>query len=111
MEIAQAIAQTAANALRAYGAMVGIPIFGPALAAVAAATALAAGMIQVATIKKQHEAQAVGYYEGGFTSRYPNNRKEVGVVHANEFVANHEAVANPALSPLLRLIGSCTYGR
>lgn len=104
MEIAQAIAQTAANALGAYGAMVKIPVVGPALAAVAAATALAAGMIQVATIKKQHEAQAVGYYEGGFTSRDPNNRKEVGVVHANEFVANHEAVANPALSPLLRLI-------
>lgn len=104
MEIAQAIAQTAANALGAYGAMVEIPVVGPALAAAAAATALAAGMIQVATIKKQHEAQAVGYYEGGFTSRDPNNRREVGVVHANEFVANHEAVANPALSPLLRLI-------
>lgn len=104
MEIAQAIAQTAANALGAYGAMVKIPVVGPALAAAAAATALAVGMIQVATIKKQHEAQAVGYYEGGFTSRDPNNRREVGVVHANEFVANHEAVANPALSPLLRLI-------
>ena len=26
------------------------------------------------------------------------------MVHANEFVANHQAVANPALSPVLRLI-------
>ena len=60
--------------------------------------------MQIATIKKQHEAQAAGYYEGGFTSRDPNNRREVGVVHANEFVANHQAVANPALSPVLRLI-------
>ncbi len=104
MEVAQAIAQTAANALGAYGAMVKIPVVGPALAAIAAAAATAAGMIQVATIKKQHEAEAAGYYEGGFTSRDPNNRREVGVVHANEFVANHQAVANPALSPVLRLI-------
>lgn len=104
MEIAQAIAQTAANAIGAYGAMVEIPVVGPALAAVAAAAAIAAGMIQVATIKKQHEAVSAGYYEGGFTAHDQNNRREVGVVHANEFVANHQAVANPALSPVLRLI-------
>lgn len=104
MEIAQAIAQTAANALGAYGAMVKIPVVGPALAAAAAAMATAAGAIQIATIKKQHEAQAAGYYEGGFTSRNPDNRKTVGVVHANEFVANHKAVANPALAPVLQLI-------
>lgn len=104
MEIAQAIAQTATNALGAYGAMVKIPVVGPALAAAAAAMATAAGMIQIATIKKQHEAQASGYYSGGFTSRSADNRKEVGVVHANEFVANHEAVANPAIAPVLQLI-------
>lgn len=104
MEIAQAIAQTATNALGAYGAMVEIPVVGPALAAAAAAMALAAGMVQVATIKKQHQAQAQGYYAGGFTSRNPDNRKEVGVVHANEFVANHQAVANPAIAPVLQLI-------
>lgn len=104
IELAQAIAQTAVNALGAYGSMVKIPVVGPALAAAAAAMAVAAGMIQVATIKKQHEAQAAGYYEGGFTPRDPSNRREVGVVHANEFVANHEAVANPALAPVLRLI-------
>ncbi|MCM1333401.1 MAG: phage tail tape measure protein [Bacteroides sp.] len=104
MEIAQAIAQTAANALGAYGAMVKIPVVGPALAAAAAAMATAAGMIQIATIKKQHEAQAQGYYDGGFTPRDPNKRKEVGVVHANEFVANHKAVSNPAIAPVLQLI-------
>lgn len=104
LEVAQAIAQTAANALGAFGAMVKIPVVGPALAAAAAAMATAAGMIQIATIKKQHQAQAAGYYSGGFTSRGPDNRREVGVVHANEFVANHQAVANPALSPVLRLI-------
>lgn len=106
VEIAQAIAQTAANALGAYGAMVKIPVVGPALAAAAAAAALAAGMIQVATIRKQHEAEAAGYYEGGYTGRDRDNRRAVGVVHANEFVANHKAVANPALAPVLDLIDS-----
>lgn len=104
MEIAQAVAQTAANALGAYGAMVKIPVVGPALAAAAAAAAIAAGAIQIATIKKQHEAEAAGYYEGGYTSKDSNNRRAVGVVHANEFVANHKAVANPAIAPVLNLI-------
>ncbi len=101
MEIAQAIAGTAVAAINAYAsASKEVWWLGP----VAAALAVAAGAVQIATIKKQHEAQAAGYYEGGFTSRDPNNRREVGVVHANEFVANHQAVANPALSPVLRLI-------
>lgn len=104
MEIAQAIAQTATNALGAYGAMVEIPVVGPALAAAAAAMATAAGMIQIATIRKQHQAEAAGYYAGGFTKRSNDNREEAGVVHANEFVANHQAVANPAISPVLRLL-------
>lgn len=66
--------------------------------------AIAAGMVQVATIREQHQAQSQGYYAGGFTSRDPDNRKEVGVVHANEFVANHQAVSNPAIAPVLNLI-------
>ena len=105
IEIAQALAQTAMNAISAYGA--GLQVGGMAgliLAPIAAAMATAAGMMQIATIKKQHEAQAAGYYSGGFTDRNPDNRREVGVVHANEFVANHKAVANPALSPVLSLI-------
>lgn len=101
MELAQAIAQTAAAAINAYASAAKTNWW---LGPIAAAMATAAGMAQVATIKKQHEAQAAGYYEGGFTSRDTNNRREVGVVHANEFVANHHAVANPALSPVLRLI-------
>ena len=101
MELAQAVAQTAVAAINAYASASKVNwILGP----IAAGLALAAGAIQIATIKKQHEAEAAGYFEGGFTSRDPNNRREVGVVHANEFVANHQAVANPALSPVLRLI-------
>ena len=105
MEIAQAIAQTAMSAIAAYGsAMSGVPY--PAnlvLAPIAAGIALAAGAIQIATIKKQQQAQEAGYYEGGFTggNRY---RREAGLVHEGEFVANHNAVNNPQLLPALRLI-------
>lgn len=103
VEIAQAVAQTAMNALQAYGSVVKIPIVGPALAVAAAAAATAAGMIQIATIKKQHAAQSEGYYEGGFTggNRW---RRTAGVVHEGEFVANHEAVRNPNVLPVLQLI-------
>lgn len=103
VEIAQAVAQTAMNAIMAYGSVVKIPIVGPALAVAAAAAATAAGMIQIATIKKQHAAQSEGYYEGGFTggNRW---RRTAGVVHEGEFVANHEAVRNPNVLPVLQLI-------
>lgn len=103
VEIAQAVAQTAMNALQAYGSVVKIPIVGPALAVAAAAAATAAGMIQIAAIKKQHAAQSEGYYEGGFTggNRW---RRTAGVVHEGEFVANHEAVRNPNVLPVLQLI-------
>lgn len=104
IEIAQAIATTAQAAIAAYASASAVPVTGWIMGPIAAALATAAGMAQVATIKKQHEAQAMGYYSGGFTAKDRDNRKEVGVVHANEFVANHEAVANPELSPVLRMI-------
>ena len=105
MELAQAVAQTAMGAISAYSTtMAGAPY--PAnlvLAPISAGIALAAGMLQVATIKKQHQAEAAGYYEGGFTG--PGSwKKEAGVVHAGEFVANHYAVNNPQLLPALQLI-------
>lgn len=103
VELAQAVAQTAMNAIMAYGSVVRIPIVGPILAVAAAAAAVAAGAIQIAAIKKQHAAQAAGYYEGGFTGGTAYHR-EAGVVHQGEFVANHQAVRNPALLPLLQLI-------
>ena len=73
------------------------------MAPIAAAAAAAFGAVQIATIVKQHEAQEAGYYEGGFTSgtRY---RRRAGVVHEGEFVANHHAVQNPAVLPVLRLL-------
>ena len=103
IQIAQAIAQTAQNALAAYGSAAAIPVVGYILAPIAAAMAVAAGMMQVAAIKKQAEAQEAGYYEGGYTGgkRY---RKEAGVVHEGEFVANHQAVNNPNIRPMLDFI-------
>ena len=103
MEIAQATVQTAEAAISAYKSAAAIPMVGHILAPIAAAAALAYGAMQVATIKKQHQAESAGYYEGGFTggNRY---RREAGVVHEGEFVANHNAVNNPQLLPALRLI-------
>lgn len=104
IEMAQAVASTAMAAINAYASAAQVPMIGYILAPIAASMALAAGALQIATIKKSHQAQQMGYYEGGFTGRDGNNRREVGVVHANEFVANHRAVANPELMPVLRLI-------
>lgn len=103
MQIAQAILTTAQNALGAYNSMIKVPFAGPALAAAAAAAATAAGLIQVAIIKKQAAAQEDGYYQGGFTPGR-QYRRPAGIVHQGEFVANHEAVLNPALQPILQLI-------
>ena len=101
IEIAQAVAQTATAAINAYAsASKEHWILGP----IAAAMATAAGMMQIATIKKQHQAQELGYYKGGFTRRSINDHDEVGVVHANEFVVNARATANPAVVPFLNLI-------
>lgn len=104
MQLAQALAQTATAAIAAYASAASIPGSGWIIAPIAASLAVAAGMMQVATIKKQHDAQQEGYYDGGFTRRDPDSRREVGVVHANEFVANSRAVTNPSIAPVLRLI-------
>lgn len=103
IEIAQAIASIAMSAINAYASAAAIPTIGWTLAPIAAGMATAAGMIQLAAIKKQHQAEAAGYYEGGYTggNRY---RKEAGVVHEGEFVANHNAVNNSSIRPALDLI-------
>lgn len=104
MELAQAVASTALAAINAYTSAAQVPYVGYILAPIAAATATAAGLLQIATIKKQHQTQeATGYYEGGFTGgkRY---MREAGVVHEGEFVANHMAVNNARILPALQLI-------
>lgn len=103
IQIAQALAQTAQNALSAYGSAAAIPVVGYILAPIAAAMAVAAGMMQVATIQKQAQVQEAGYYEGGFTGG-KQYRKKAGVVHEGEFVANHQAVNNPNVLPMLQFL-------
>lgn len=104
MQVIQAVAQTATNALNAYGSTVVIPIVGKILAPIAAAAALAAGMIQVAAIKKQQQAaEAQGYSKGGFTK--PGGVDEpAGIVHAGEWVASQKLLANPVARPMIEAL-------
>ena len=98
------MAQTATNALNAYGSAAAVPVVGYILAPIAAAMAVAAGVIQIAAIKKQQQAsEAQGYAEGGFTPAGPRD-KEVGVVHAGEWVASQRLVNNPRTRPLLEAL-------
>jgi TP901 family phage tail tape measure protein len=105
MEIAQAIAQTAMGAISAYSStMAGAPYpSNLVLAPISAGIALAAGALQIATIQKSHQAEQMGYEEGGFTGGY-RYKKQAGIVHEGEFVANHNAVNNPSILPALQLI-------
>ena len=109
MSVLQVTASTAVAAMNAYQAMASIPIVGPALGAAAAAAAVVAGAAQIAVAKQQRD-EAKGLYSGGFSNDYiegytapgnPHDTAGVIPVHKNEFVANHEAVANPAVKQFL----------
>ena len=101
MQVIQAVAQTATNAINAYGSAAAIPLVGYILAPIAAASAIAAGMLQVAAIKKQQQAsEAQGYVSGGFTRKGPKG-EVAGVVHAGEWVASQELVNSPVARPIL----------
>ena len=104
MQVIQAVAQTAQNALNAYGSAASVPVVGYILAPIAAAMAVAAGAIQIAAIKKQQQAsEAQGYAEGGFTPAGDKYR-EVGVVHAGEWVASQELVNSPVARPVINAL-------
>lgn len=104
MQVIQAVAQTAQNAISAYGSAAAIPLVGYILAPVAAAMAVAAGAIQIATIKKQQQAsESQGYAKGGFTPK-GGKYEEVGVVHAGEWVASQEMLANPVARPIINAL-------
>lgn len=109
MQVLQVTASTAVAAMEAYKAMAGIPFVGPALGAAAAAAAVIAGAAQIAVAKQQRD-EAKGLYTGGYSQDYvegytkKGNSKDVaGVipVHKNEFVTNHEGVANPHVKQFL----------
>lgn len=104
MQVIQAIAQTAQNALAAYGSAASIPVVGHVLAPIAAGMAVAAGMLQVAAIKKQQQAAASqGYSTGGFTKPGPVD-EPAGVVHAGEWVASQKLLANPTARSLINAL-------
>lgn len=104
MQVIQAVAQTAQNAISAYGSAAAIPLVGYILAPVAAAMAVAAGAIQIAAIKKQQQAsESQGYANGGFTPK-GSKFQEVGVVHAGEWVASQEMLANPVARPIINAL-------
>lgn len=107
--VLQVTASTAVAAMEAYKAMVGIPIVGPALGAIAAAAAIASGAAQIAVAKQQRD-EAKGLKSGGYVDEYvegytkngnPDDVAGVIPVHKNEFVANHEGVANPHVRQFL----------
>ena len=104
MQVIQAVAQTATNAIAAYGSAAAIPVVGFVMAPIAAAMAVAAGMLQIAAIKKQQQAsEAQGYSDGGFTPDGDKNTA-VGVVHAGEWVASQKLTRNPQVRPLLEAL-------
>ena len=102
IKVITAIAQTAQNALAAYGAglQAGFPMalwLAPTLAGLATAN----GLVQVALLKKQQQAaEAEGYAEGGFTKK-GSKYEPAGIVHAGEWVASQKLLANPVARPLI----------
>lgn len=104
LQVIQAVAQTATNALNAYGSAAAVPVIGYILAPIAAAMAVAAGAIQIAAIKKQQQAsEAQGYSKGGFTK--PGAVDEpAGIVHAGEWVASQKLLANPVARPMIEAL-------
>lgn len=106
-DVAQALMNTAMAITQAYAQY---PYF-VALALTPLITAM--GAMQVATLNEAYESKKSAlqttktinakYYDGGYThgNKY---KREAGIVHEGEFVANHEAVNNPSIRPMLDLI-------
>ncbi len=102
MTVLDIIANTASAIMVAWKAG---PILGPILGAAAAAQ----GAMQLAVAQLQRE-QAAGLYTGGYSDDYVqgytakgDSHDVAGVipVHKNEFVTNHEGVANPHVKQFL----------
>jgi hypothetical protein len=93
----QAAINTFLSASNAYNALSGIPVVGPVLAAIAAATAVASGLAQVAKINavdvpsygRGGILQGPSHSQGGILTNY-------GELEGNEGVINSIAMSNPA---------------
>lgn len=108
MKVLQIVSSTAMAIADVWSKWAGTPYVAAALTAAAAAM----GAIQLASAKAAAD-QAAGLYEGGYSDEYQegytkkgNPREQAGVipVHKSEFVANHKAVANPEVRPVLDVI-------
>lgn len=102
LQVLQILATTAQSIARQFA---DLPIY---LAIPMAAIAAAAGAAQLAAANAAKD-EAAGLYTGGYSEGYTtkgNPREQAGVipVHKNEFVANHRAVANPNVRPVLDVI-------
>lgn len=92
MNVLSITADTAVAAMRAYSAMAGIPVVGPALGAAAAAAAVIAGAAQIAVANQQRE-QAANMWDGGYTGEGGKYEKRKLIqTHGGEFVANKKTV-------------------
>ena len=106
IQVLQIIANTAQGVARQFADL-------PIVAAIPmAAVVAAAGAMQLASAMASRD-EAAGLYTGGYSDDYQQGytrkgdpRKQAGVipVHQNEFVANHKAVANPHVRPVLDVI-------
>ena len=103
MNVLQILSDTAVAIMKSYASL------GPILGTVYAAIIAAQGAAQIIVAQQQRD-EAQGLDEGGYAqdsiqgyTAKGNPRDVAGVipVHKNEFVANHEAVANPAVKQFL----------
>jgi len=98
--IAQAIAQGALGIAQIWDVNGINPIYAGIL------TALLVGItgMNIKSAVEQRNAiksTSLGYFDGGMTKSDPDDHKEVGVVHANEFVNKADGVRNPAVRKFL----------
>ena len=101
MAQAQAIVDTYAGAQAAFKAMAGIPIVGPILGGIAAAAAIASGLMRVKQIEKMKYAGG-GYTGEGIGDRDETGKRIAGVVHEKELVFEEE-ITTPNLKELISL--------
>ena len=107
--IAEAIINTYKSATSAYSSLAGIPVVGPALGAVAAAAAVAAGIKNIATIKSTNKQSSSGakaamttsanknpMQEGGWIGGLPHSQGGTWVnAQAGEYVVNSRTMSSP----------------
>ena len=102
MQVFTAVAEGAMAAINAWntGMQAGFPA-GIVLAPLLMALSLATTAVQIASLKKQQQAAAAtGYAQGGYTRKGRKN-EPAGIVHAGEWVASQELLANPQTAAII----------